>query len=80
MTRVGDNEIVKSFGVGWMFGFRVHQTDSSLNIGMAYTIENNVKRLASGFQEGDALPAGETTIRYRTGRGNSIALVASFGF
>jgi hypothetical protein len=80
VTRVGDNEIVKSLGVGWMFGFRIRQTDTSLNVGLAYTLETNVKRLADGFEEGNALPTGESAIRFRTGRGTAVALVVSFGF
>jgi len=80
VTRVGDNEIVKSLGVGWMVGFRIKQTDASLNVGLAYTLESNVKRLAKGFEEGQPLPTGETAVRFRTGRGTALALVVSFGF
>jgi len=80
MLRVGDNDVVKSLGVGWMMGFRLKQSDASLNIGLAYTLENNVKTLAKGFEDGQALPAGETAIRFRTGSGSAGALIISFGW
>jgi hypothetical protein len=80
MLRVGDNEIIKSFGLGWMVGFRLRESESSLNIGVAYTYQQDVKTFAKGFEEGKELPAGEATIRYRNRDGRGLAFVVSFGF
>ncbi len=52
MLRLGDKEIIKSFGVGWMIGFRLRQSESSLNVGVAYTFQQDVKTYAKGFEEG----------------------------
>lgn len=79
MLRVGDTEIVKSVGAGWMMGFRMQQKNTSLNVGVAYSFELNAKTLAKGFAEGTEHADG-TTILYRTTRGSALALVISFGF
>ena len=78
--RVGENQIVQSFGAGWMFGFRMKESDQSLNVGLAYMFQPQVKTLASGFADGQAPPTGETTVRFRTRSGRAIALVLSFGW
>jgi hypothetical protein len=76
---LGDEEVIKGVGIGWMIGFRIRETDSSLNIGLAYMLQDDAKTLADGFNEGDPLPGGDE-IKYRTGRGSALALVISFGF
>ncbi len=78
--QLDSDQLVSALGVGWMVGFRMKQSDSSLNVGLAYTLQSDVKTLADGFNEGQALPAGQTAIQYHTGRGSALALVVSFGF
>lgn len=80
MLRLGDKEVIRSFGIGWMVGFRLKQSENSLNIGVAYTLQQDVKAYASGFEEGNALPTGEQAIRYRTTDGEGVAFVVSFGW
>jgi hypothetical protein len=80
MLRLGDNEIIKSLGVGWMVGFRLRQSDNSLNVGIAYTFQQDVKTYAAGFEEGKPLPTGEKEIRYRNKDGRGLAVVISFGW
>lgn len=77
--QVSGDDIIGGLGVGWMMGFRMKQSDSSLNIGLAYMLQDDVKTLANGFREGQTLKDGQE-IQYRTGRGSAIALVISFGF
>lgn len=80
MLRFGDEQFVKSIGVGWMVGFRVKQTERILNLGVAYTIQQDVRVLATGFKDGEPLPAGEEAIRYRSDDGNGFAVVVSFAW
>jgi hypothetical protein len=78
--RVGDSQIIQSFGAGLMCGFRMKESDMSLNLGVAYMLQPQVKTLASGYQDGQAPPAGETAVRYKTESGHAIAFVLSFGW
>jgi hypothetical protein len=78
--RVGDSQIVQSFGAGLMFGFRIKETDQSLNLGVAYMLQPQVKTLATGFADGQPLPAGETAVRFRIRSSRALALVLSFGW
>lgn len=80
MLNFGDEQFIKSIGIGWMFGFRVKQTETSLNIGLAYTIQQDVKALATGFKDGEPLPTGEESIRYRSDDGSGFAIVLSFAW
>lgn len=80
MLRFGDEQFIRSIGVGWMVGFRVKQTERILNLGVAYTIQQDVRALATGFKDGEPLPAGEESIRYRSDDGTGFAIVVSFGW
>lgn len=80
MLRLGDSEVIRSFGVGWMVGFRLKQSENSLNLGVAYTLQQDIKTYASGFEEGNPLPTGEQAIRYRKTDGEGLAVVVSFGW
>lgn len=78
--QLDSDQLISALGVGWMVGFRMKQSNSSLNVGLAYTLENEAKTLADGFEEGKPLPSGQTAIQFHTGRGSALALVVSFGF
>ena len=80
MLNFGEEQFVKSIGVGWMLGFRVKQTERVINLGVAYTIQQSVRALATGFKDGEPLPAGEEVIRYRSDDGTGLAIVVSFGW
>lgn len=80
MLNFGEEQFVKSIGVGWMVGFRVKQTERILNLGLAYTIQQDVRALATGFKDGEPLPAGEESIRFRSDDGAGLAIVISFGW
>lgn len=63
--RLGEN-VVESFGAGLVFGFRKAETDASLNLGLAVVFDPRVQVLGEGIKPNEALPGGETEIRYRT--------------
>lgn len=63
--RLGEN-IVESFGAGLVFGFRRAENDKSLNLGLAIVFDPRVRVLGEGIVPNQALPSGETVIRYRT--------------
>ena len=65
-VRLGGSEVVQSFGAGVMLGFRTAESDKSLNLGIAFVTDPSVRTLGDGIVEGQALPTGETQIRYKT--------------
>lgn len=78
--RLGTEEFVQSFGLGLMLGFRKAESDKSLNLGVAYAWDFNVKTLGDGIEAGAPLPAGETEIRYRTTHQSGVLLMFSLGW
>ena len=79
-VRVGGNDVVQSFGVGVMFGFRTAESDKSLNFGLAYVTDPSVKTLGDGIEDGSALPTGETQIRYKNTHQEGIMVLFSVGW
>ncbi len=62
-----DEEIVKGIGAGWMWGWRApNEKANDFSIGLGVMVDSDVKDLADGFNEGQALPGDETEIRYET--------------
>ena len=78
--RIGGDEVVQSFALGLMFGFRKADGDKSLNLGIAYATDPHVRTLGDGIEEGKALPAAETQIRFKTTHQNSLIFLFSVGW
>lgn len=78
--RIGGDEVVQSFAAGIMFGFRKADGDKSLNLGVAYATDPRVRTLGDGIEEGKALPAGETEIRFKNTHQESVIVMFSIGW
>ena len=78
--RLGTEDVVESFGLGVMFGFRKTESDVSLNVGIAVMTDPNARTLGDGVEEGKPLPDGETVIRYKTGHQEGWSLLFSVGW
>lgn len=77
-----ENDILGGIGVGWLWGFRDKSKNdgSGLSVGVGVLLENNVKRLADGFKENQALPVGETDVRFIKKNETSALLFISSNF
>ena len=78
--RIGGNEVVQSFGIGLMVGFRTALSDKSLNLGVALASDPTVRVLGDGLEPGQPLPSGETELRYRTTHRESVMVLFSVGW
>ena len=77
----GTDDIIEAIGLGWMVGFRrPGQGSESWNLGIGYIIDPSVQILGDGIKVNQALPAGETQIRYKETSQSGIFLLASFTF
>lgn len=77
----GTNEIIEAIGIGWMVGFRKEKGSSeSWNLGIGYVVDPSVQILADGIIANQALPEGETDLRFKRTSQNGIFLLASFNF
>lgn len=61
-----NNDILGGVGLGWLWSWRNKaKTDGSgFSIGIGAIVDNDVRDLADGFKVGEALPDGETAVRY----------------
>jgi hypothetical protein len=73
---------ITGFGLGLMAGFKVPGTTSSsgFNVGVGYLWEGNVQTLGDGITANQALPSGETQIRYKNQSVGAVALLFSWKF
>jgi hypothetical protein len=78
--RVGDKEVVQTFALGAMLAFRKDDSEKSLNVGLGYAWDPRVRVLGDGIEEGAALPAGETQIRYKTTDQKGLMVLFSVGW
>jgi hypothetical protein len=62
----GDYKTFSGVGIGWMWGWKSMdpKRSDSFSIGLGFMADETVKTLADGFEVGQALPSGETAIRY----------------
>lgn len=62
----GEGEELKAYGFGWMWSFQFDsESKRSVNIGVGYYVNKEVRSLASGFVDGEPVPTGYTDIQYR---------------
>ena len=75
------NEVIESFSLGYMFGWRRDPAKSqSFNIGVGPIYDHKVKVFGDGIEANEPLPDGETEIRFKTeGRWGAL-LLFSFSF
>lgn len=87
-AELGENAI-RSLGFGPIVSFRRIGVDESgkltppkvaFNLGAMVLIEQNVKMLADGFHDGRALPAGQTSVRFKEDSRTGFAITFSAGF
>jgi hypothetical protein len=78
--RLGGEEVVQSFGAGLMLGFRKAESEKSLNVGIAYATDPNVRVLGDGIIANAPLPKGETQIRYKTTHQEGLIIMFSIGW
>jgi hypothetical protein len=62
-----NDKILQGVGMGFMYGFKAKKSDpEGFSIGIGAMLDGNVKDLADGFKENQAVPDGATSIRYKT--------------
>ena len=77
----GSDDVIDSLGIGVMVGMRRSpKSDNSLNIGLGLIVDPNSQLLGDGIVANQPLPAGETSIRYKTEYETGFLLMASFSF
>ena len=79
----GTDEIIEAIGMGIMMGFKRRSSEdetSSWNIGLGAVVDPSVKILGDGIKENQALPSGETQVRFKETSQWGMLLVASFTF
>lgn len=77
----GTDEIIEAIGMGVMVGFkRGAENNSSWNIGIGAVVDPSVKILGDGVRENQALPSGETQIRFKETSQWGLLLVVSFTY
>lgn len=77
----GSDQTVAAVGGGVLFGWRraVDKPDS-FNVGAGVLADQNVRTLGDGIYANQALPAGETQIRYKESTRWGVILMASWAF
>jgi len=77
----GTDEIIEAIGFGGMVGFRRGKdSDQSFNIGLGVVYDPNTQTLGPDIIDGQALPMGETEIRYLEQDQVGLLLLTSFSF
>lgn len=79
--QMSEDDLVASVGVGIMLGVRNDpRKNTSFNFGIGLQWDSKVKQLADGFKEGQALPTGETEIRFKEKGEARLMFGISLGF
>ena len=63
-----DDNLISAFSTGVMFGWKDSRDPSSagFSLGIGAILDADVQSLADGYEEGQPLPPGETSIRFKT--------------
>lgn len=60
-------EALSGVAMGLMYGMKVNATDpDGFSIGVGAILDDDLKDLAGGFEDGEAPPTGETTVRFES--------------
>jgi len=80
----GTQTVIDAIGAGVMLGLKREKdapsSSSSFNIGAGVIVDPKVQVLGDGIVENQALPAGETAIRYKSTSQVGILVMGSFRF
>lgn len=62
------DDLISAFSTGVMFGWKDTRNPSSagFSLGIGAILDSDVQSLANGYEEGQPLPSGETSIRFKT--------------
>lgn len=74
-----DEQVLEAFAIGGMIGFKRSES-ASFNLGVGVALDPNVKTLGDGIAANQALPEGETAVRFREEGRWGIVTLASFSF
>lgn len=83
VTMGGTRSLVGGMGAGIMFGMRTDgdsQSDNSFNVGLGGFVDPYVKTLGDGIKENEALPEGESRIRYKYQTRTGILILFSYAW
>lgn len=85
MTALGGDSIISAAGAGWMIGWRRRNIDNSFmlnhfNLGVAYTVDFDVRVLADGYGPGDRLATTIEEIKFRNTHQSGLSLIFSIGW
>ncbi len=80
----GTDETIDAIGLGFMVAFKRSSKDdedtSSWNLGIAAVVDPSVRILGDGINENQALPAGETQIRFKETSQWGVLVMTTFSF
>ena len=76
----GSDNIIDAIGLGFMIGARREQSGQSFNLGVGVVFDPNTRVLGEGILKNQALPNGETEVRYRETLQTGLLVLTSFSF
>lgn len=83
----GSQNIIEAVAIGWMVGLRRPDpqndsltANSSFNLGIGFVVDPNVQVLGDGVTKNQALPVGETQVRFKDSAQYGLLLMSSFSF
>jgi len=77
----GSDEVIDAVGAGLMMGFRrAGDRNQSFNFGIGMLYDLDVRVLGPGIVANQALPPGETTVRFQQREQASLLFLSSFSF
>lgn len=75
-----DQARVDTAVIGYMWGFRQLKSTQTLNIGAGISVSPSAQVLGDGIVEGQPLPNGETSVRFKNTTKFGFSVITSFGF
>lgn len=80
-VKLGSNNVIDAIFLGPLFAFRPNKNSkNSFNLAIGGIMAPRVKVLGDGIEEGQALPAGETEVRYKKVTKFGYSVLLSFAF
>lgn len=83
----GSQNIIEAVAIGWMIGFRRPDPErgsltenSSFNLGIGFVVDPKVQVLGDGVTRNQALPVGETQVRFKDSAQYGLRIMSSFSF
>lgn len=68
VVTTGADDILAGVGFGFMYGWKApdEEKGTGFSVGIGAVLDNEIRALADGFDDGKPLPSGETEIRFET--------------